>query len=95
MEEQTIQSWHHVVTIDDLGGLKRKVNVVFDNISVGGKIVTNLTDANIALGPYVHNVYFKVNGKAVNQEKGFCLDPNIIKLLTPVADCPLSEKNPN
>jgi hypothetical protein len=70
-------------------------NVVFDNISVGGKIVTNLTDANIALGPYVHNVYFKVNGKAVNQEKGFCLDPNIIKLLTPVADCPLSEKNPN
>jgi len=32
MEEQTIQSWHHVVTIDDLGGLKRKVNVVFDNI---------------------------------------------------------------
>jgi len=32
MEEQTIQNWHHVVTIDDLGGLKRKINVIFDNV---------------------------------------------------------------
>ena len=25
-------NWHHVVTVDDLGGLKRKVNIVFDGI---------------------------------------------------------------
>lgn len=31
MEEQAKIFQHHVVTIDDLGGLKRKINVTFDN----------------------------------------------------------------
>ena len=33
MEEQEIQNvWHHVVMLDDLGGLKRKITVTYDTI---------------------------------------------------------------
>lgn len=32
MEVQNIENLHHVVTIEDLGGLKRKVNIIFDNV---------------------------------------------------------------
>jgi trigger factor len=38
MEEQTqdlqIEEWHHVITVEDLGGLKRKLHIVYDSIGV-------------------------------------------------------------
>lgn len=70
-------------------------NVIFENVSVGGKMVTNSQEANIGVGPYVHNVYFKIDGNTVGHEKGFFLDPNRVALLTPSADCPVHEKSPN
>jgi len=33
--EQTEERWHHVVTVEDLGGLKKKVNITYDLEGVG------------------------------------------------------------
>jgi len=33
-EEVKIEEWHHVVTVDDLGGLQRKLHVVYDSTGV-------------------------------------------------------------
>lgn len=70
-------------------------NVVFDNVSMGGRIVTNAKDAYISIGPYVHNLYFKVDGNTVTHDKGIYLSPEKVAIVMPSADCPVYEKSPN
>ena len=33
-EQHEDQQWHHVVTVEELGGLKRKVGVTYDAVAV-------------------------------------------------------------
>jgi hypothetical protein len=70
-------------------------SITFENLKYNNLIVNNPSEANIGIGPYVHNITFKANGQTVYSSLGMQYDQNTLKLLVPSADCPLNKQYPD
>ena len=58
-EQEVKQEWHHIITIDDVGDLKRRINITYDSIGVHNA----MKDAVKAVAKQAHIKGFR-KGKA-------------------------------
>jgi len=73
----------------------RVSNIIFDNLRINGRLITNGADGQFAYGPYVDNVRFLQNGNLITVENSATSQPQSTGTYFPEADTWINQEAPN